>query len=102
MLLLIFQCRCDEVGKQWVRCIWLGLEFRVELRSNKEGVFWEFDDFCKETVRTRAREEQSGAFQAIAVFGIEFVTMSMPLADFGLPISLGGSRARLQHAGVSA
>ena len=40
-----FQGCGDEAGKERVRVVRLGLEFRVELRTNVERVVGEFDDF---------------------------------------------------------
>jgi hypothetical protein len=36
VFLSAFQCRGDESGKQWVRAMWLALEFGMELACDEE------------------------------------------------------------------
>src|SRR5215469_11850972 len=76
----------------------LGLEFRMKLAAEEVGMIGQLDHFYVSAVRRRSRDAQTGGGQLLLVFAIEFVTMSVALADLGFPVNSVGQRPRLNLA----
>src|SRR4051794_8589358 len=61
----------------------------MELATEEIRMAGNLDDLNVGSVRRRSRNSQAGAGQQSFVFAIEFVTVTMTLADFGFSISAG-------------
>ena len=64
-----------------MRCVWLGLKFRMELNPHHEGVIGDFDNLNQSAIGVGSGNSQSFVFERIAIPIVEFVTMAVALAD---------------------
>ena len=58
----------------------------MKLRTDEEGVFFDFDRFHQQAVRRSAGDDEAGLAQALAVGVVEFVAVAVALADFGAAV----------------
>src|SRR5260221_1512732 len=60
---------------------WGALELGVELDADEPGVVGPLDDFRQLAVRGHAGENEARAFQRAAVMDVDFIAVTVPLAD---------------------
>ena len=73
--------------------MWVGnrtLELRVELYPNKERMGWDFNDFRQARLRIGARDPHARLFNLLFVCVVEFITMTVSLANQRFAIGLVG------------
>src|SRR5215470_816909 len=76
----------------------LRLEFRMELASEEPRMLGRLDNLHVISVRRASRNLQSRCHQRFFEVAVEFVAMSVALADFELAIRLVRKRSRLEFA----
>src|SRR5581483_69737 len=64
----------------------LRLEFGMELASDEVWMIWEVDHFDRSSMWCGTGKRQSASRKWCFVLAVEFVTMPMTLADFGLAV----------------
>src|SRR5690349_19645097 len=92
----------DERAEQRVRLERFGFEFGMELTAEIPRMIFQLTNFDVDGVGSFTCEAQAVALEDVLIFAIEFVTMPMALADFGLAISRARDAAVSQLAGISA
>jgi ABC-type xylose transport system permease subunit len=80
----------------------LGFELGVKLAAEIPGVVADFADFDIHAVGSLAGEAQAVLLQNVLVFAIEFVAVTVALADFLFAVGGAGEAAFLEQAGVRA
>src|SRR5215470_1159246 len=95
---LVLQRGPNEGGEQRMRFERLGLEFRMELAAEEPRMFGRFDDLDVVLVWGAPGNLEPGRNQRLFVLAVEFIAVTMPLADLELAVSLGSKRARLELA----
>ena len=80
----------------------LGLEFRMELATQKPGVILQLHDLHEISVGRVAGHLESVAHQDLLVFAIELVAMTVSLGDLSIPVDSACQRAFVQQAGIGA
>ena len=86
------ECRLDESQKQRMCSIGLRFELGVKLHGQKPGMVDQLDDFHQAAVRADSRVPHAPFHELLAILGIEFIAVSMPLGDALCVVTLGGSR----------
>ena len=75
------QCRFNEALEEWLWCRWFRLEFGMELNGDEPRVVRDLDNLDQISIRTGSRGDHTSGYEIVAVFGIEFVSMPMPLRN---------------------
>src|SRR5215510_2596791 len=88
----------NEALEEGMGSVQLRLEFRVELTSEEPGMALDLDQFDEGSVGRRARYNEAFFFHDIAIFHVEFVTVSVPFENFGAPIDLVSKRVLAEDA----
>src|SRR5579885_2797828 len=82
--------RLDEFAEERMRLEWLRLEFRVELAAEEVRMVRNLKDLDVSSVRRGSGNAKSSAGEQRFVLAIEFVAMTMTLADLRLAIGARG------------
>ena len=67
---------------------WFGLEFRMELDGHKPWVIGNFDDFHQRAIFAGGGNRQPGILKLLSIIVVEFVAMSVSLADLLAAIAI--------------
>src|SRR6185437_409032 len=89
-------------AEQRMRLKRLGLEFRMELAAEEEGMLGDLHDFHVSSVRGCAGEFQSSAGEDGFVLAIEFIAVAVAFADLYGSVRARSVAVRLQLAGPGA
>src|SRR3989344_1279072 len=94
--------RLEKGGEERVWGKRAGLEFRMELRAEKEWVDGarKLCDFHKHAVERFSGKDEAGFFELRNVVGVHFVAVAMTLADFFLAVGFVRNRSLLEMRGV--
>lgn len=90
----------DESSEQRVGPVGARQKFRMELRTDHEGVAIDFDNFNQFTIRRNSRQDHSVFLEDLAIFVVEFEAVAMTLLDVWQAIGAGSDCARLKGAGI--
>src|SRR5581483_7483588 len=71
----------DELVEQRVRAVGPALELRMRLRGDPARVTRKLDELDQAIVGRRARTDQPGVLEPVAVTGVDLVTVAMALVD---------------------
>src|SRR5215471_1828338 len=91
-------CRGDKRPEQRVRLQRLRLELRVKLAPDEVRMVRQFNHFDVGSVGSRTGNAQSRRGQGLFILAIEFVTVAVTLADFGLAVDAVSQGPRLDFA----
>src|ERR1700747_1434008 len=94
----IFVGGSNECAEQRMRLQWLRLELGMKLATNKVWMVREFHHFYISPVGCRTRNSQSRRDHRLFIFAVEFVTMTVTLADLKLSINRVCERVRFNLA----
>src|ERR1700722_7124568 len=83
-----FVRRRDKGGEQWMRLEGFGFELGMELAAEKPGMIGDLANLDVPRIRRLPGDAESAGRQNLLVLAIEFVTVTMALADLGLTIGL--------------
>ena len=100
--MFICDCSFNEVEEERVGIEYRRRVFRVILRTDKPTVVGQLHDLDKAGGRVFAHTPHAGGLETLAVFIVEFKTMTMTLLHIGASVSLGGSRTGLQTTVVGS
>src|SRR5579859_6994707 len=82
--------------EQRMRLQRLRLEFRMKLASQEMRMAGDFYNLNIRPIRSRSGDAQPGPGQDGLILAVEFIAMTMALADFQLAISFVGKRTRFE------
>src|SRR5208282_2599992 len=76
----------------------LRLELRMKLAPDEMRMIGQLDHLDVSPVRRRTRDFHTGGCHRLLILAIEFVTMAVPLANFGLAVNSEGESVRFNLA----
>ena len=91
----------DKTEKERVRAIRAALKFRMELHTDVEIIFGDFDCFDNIIIRGGAADDKTGVDETCTEIVIEFVAVTMAFGNLRLAVAPVHLRAGNDLAGVS-
>ena len=79
-----------------------GVEFRMGLRGNKEGMGRNFNPFDDALIRRESDWNKTILPEGFPIIVVNFITMTVTFADILLTIEFAGNRAWDKMAGIGA
>ena len=98
----LFDAGFNETKEQRIRFVGARKEFWVELRSNHEGVVFNFHDLHEVFLFVEPGDDESVFFENTSEGIIEFIAMSMSFTDLFFAIQLGSFGAWYEVTRVSS
>ena len=96
----MLDCGFYEAQEQGVGMIGTGIEFRVSLGSDEEGMLRDLAHLYNAVIRGVSADIQARIRQSGAVIAVDLVTVAVPFIDQVCTVEGVGTAAHIQLAGI--